>query len=82
MPSFKHFRVLLVLVFFYLLWVSAEEQHTLVAGNETDHHELQQPLPPTKTDKDDWKQPQLKQFDMFLSSERRVPNASDPLHNR
>ncbi|KAJ0024376.1 hypothetical protein Pint_08698 [Pistacia integerrima] len=70
------FQKLIVIIFLSLL-VSGEKEETLVVGINN--------KPPIMQAKQHQKQKQERlrhSFDAFMSSKRKVPNASDPLHNR
>ncbi|OIT37730.1 hypothetical protein A4A49_55016 [Nicotiana attenuata] len=63
---------LVILVFLSLLFVSAAKNNTVVAQKQPEEEEAQQPQ--------NWKL--RHSLDVFFPSKRRVPNESDPLHNR
>ncbi|BFG18314.1 hypothetical protein CerSpe_045880 [Prunus speciosa] len=79
--QFQHL-VLMVLVFFSIL-VSGYRENTMPLSVPNNVEQKQQ-----EHENDMNKQPQQQQqrlrhsFEAFFSSKRKVPNASDPLHNR
>ncbi|OAY22995.1 hypothetical protein MANES_18G043100v8 [Manihot esculenta] len=73
-PQVGMLQKLIVVILVSLLVVSGQKEETLVFNN-TDN---QQPIRQEKQQR----QRLRHSFDVFFSSKRKVPNASDPLHNR
>ncbi|KAJ6679041.1 CLAVATA3/ESR (CLE) AMILY MEMBER MTCLE20 [Salix purpurea] len=73
-PSLQVFvlQKLVVLTLLVLLLSGDQKEDTMVNVQD-----LQDQRRPSSAEKQ-----QQKSFDMFFSSKRKVPNASDPLHNR
>ncbi|KAK4348864.1 hypothetical protein RND71_031619 [Anisodus tanguticus] len=74
-----HVQMQVILVFLFLLFAFAGKNNTMVAA-------ITKKSTPKKTEK---QQQQLQNWkvmrhsvDVFYPSKRRVPNESDPLHNR
>lgn len=78
-------KLMLVLVVISILLVSTEGERLMkvdtVTITVTDEEIIKSPTPSIQGKEEKEVQNQ-RSFDAFLSSKRRVPNASDPLHNR
>ncbi|KAJ4701674.1 Clavata3/ESR (CLE) [Melia azedarach] len=68
----------LIVVIFLSLLVSGEKEEAMVFGTNSHSKTV-----PAEKQQQKQQRPRLRHsFDSFFSSKRRVPNASDPLHNR
>ncbi|CAN6539839.1 unnamed protein product [Malus baccata var. baccata] len=83
--QFQKFVVLIVLVFLPML-VSGDKENTMQLGLRNQHYSLSSPNKQAEKEQENNKQQRRlnskHSFEAFFSSKRRVPNASDPLHNR
>lgn len=68
-------KVAAVLVLLFLLVVTSAEQLSSAAPGRARDHRQSPAEVPTQPER-------LSAFDAYLPSKRRVPNASDPIHNR
>ncbi|KAB2619449.1 hypothetical protein D8674_015318 [Pyrus ussuriensis x Pyrus communis] len=84
--QFQKFVVLIVLVFLPML-VSGDRENTMQLGLREQHYFSLSPNKQAEKEQENNKQQQRRlnskhSLEAFFSSKRRVPNASDPLHNR
>lgn len=71
-------RVMVIVLLTLLLLVCAEKEAASMVEGLSNHTKTNM----VENQKHGKKQLGMKTFDLYLSRKRKVPNASDPLHNR